>query len=285
MMLGGTVLLTSCEVTINEDKSSSEESSEVKNGFSYENVEKSINGILPVDNEVIAGEYLIVKFDGLENTTLKDGFQHVGIALKVYRPDGGLYDESEDLLSNIEQQDPKIDNCHFYFAVPKEFAGGSMRLEYQLYDKYGDVSYDFSEEYNVVDALPPVTKNIAIETSLEAELYPQVFDYEYQAEKCPVEVGNTFELKLYVNNVSGFAVNQNGEVDLAYKITMENSAGEIGFTKEDVIQGSVEGEESYPLTFTLSYEDLSSGDYTWKIYVTDNAGDNYMNLTAPVTVK
>lgn len=284
LMFGGVALLNSCEVTVNEGESSGEGTTELKNGFSYENIHKSLNGIVPVTNEVIAGEYLIVKFDGISNATIKDGFQHVGIGLKVYGPDGELYDEGEDLLSNIEQQDPNMDNCHFYFAVPKEFIGSTMKLEYSLYDKYGDVSYDFTEEYNVVDGVPPITKGVEIETSLSAEIYPQIFEKEYQAEKCPVEVGNQFGLEVFLSNVSGFTLNENEEASLAYKVTLENSAGEVATVREDLLEGPVGDVTGYPLSFSLSYDDLPDGDYIWRVYVTDNQGDHYINIAAPIKV-
>lgn len=286
LAFGSTMLLNSCEVTINENSSSGNETHEAKNGFSYEEIDRSINGILPVkNNEVIAGEYLIIKFDGIANATLKDGYQHLGIGLQVYGPDGKLYDEAEDLLSNIEQQDPNIDNCHFYFGIPEEFAGEQMRIDYQLYDKYGDVSYDFSDEYDVINQDPPITENVKIESSLEADIKPQIFQQEYQKEKCPLEVAGNFELKMFLIDVSGFTISDLGEVNLSYRIALENADGVEEFSKEDKLHGSVEGAASYPLTFSLNYENLPKGNYVWKVHVEDDLGEHYINVSAPLIVE
>jgi hypothetical protein len=279
-------LLSACEVTVNEG--SSEESSEevVQNGFSYDELTRTMNGVFPLENEsIVAGEYLVIEFEGVQDAVQKDGYQHVGIGLQVYSPDGELIEESEDLLANIEQQDPLNDRYHFYYGVPKEFAGQSITVEYSLFDKYGDQSYSFIDEIEVVDEMPPITENVKIETSLENELYPQVFEGEYQTEVAPVEVGGTFDLEMFINNISGFETDWNGDLNLAYNIIIVDEYGEMVFEKEDVIIGNVEDQDNYPLTFSLSFNNMDAGNYIWKITTKDNLGSHYLNAAVKFVVK
>ena len=200
-------IATSCEVTVGgENDKDEKENNEIKNGFSYESFVVKINGVESINNnEIIRGENIFVEFDGVENATLKDEFQHVGISLRIYNTSGELVDEYDDLLSKIEQQDPKIDFFEAFFTVPLDEKEESMTMEVTLFDKYGTISYDFKETYTLVSKIPLGTKGVEIKTKLEGlELSSQLFQIKRQLEKTPAKINKEDEVLIFLNGVKGF---------------------------------------------------------------------------------
>ncbi len=280
------IIATSCEVTVGGDETVSEENSEIKNGFSYESFDVSINGIEPIyNNEIIRGENVILEFSGVQNATIKDGYQHVGISLKVLDSKGNIIDQYEDLLSKIEQQDPKIDFFEAYFTVPLEPKEERLTMEVVLFDKYGTISYDFKEEYTLVSKKAIGTKGVEFSSNLEGVvLSSQLFLGKKQFEKIPINVYKGDEILIYLNGVKGF-VEEDGMVYMNYVMkVLDNNQKEV-FFQEDEISGLIEGYETYPLYFSKVFSEFSPGKYTWNILVTDTKSDKFAEVSAKITIK
>ena len=280
------IIATSCEVTVGGDKPGSNEDSEIKNGFSYEEFTVSINGIESIkNNEIIRGENIIIEFDGVSNATLKDGFQHVGISLKVSDANGVVLSEHEDLLSKIEQQDPKIDFLEAYFSVPSDAQEESLIMEVTLFDKYGTVSYDFKETYKLVSKPAIATKGIKLNSNLDdVNLSSQLFVGKRQFEKAPAKINKGEELLIYVNGVKNFT-EENGAVDMDYVMKIMDDNNKEVYLLEDELSGPVEGFDTYPLYFSKVFSEFESGNYTWDLLVSDQKSDKFVSVSAAITVK
>lgn len=278
--------MSSCEITVNGGESEEGKDGKVQNGFSYESLETTINGLeFVLTNEVIAGEKLMMKFNGLSNATQKDGYVHVGIAIKVYDDAGNLINESEDLLSHIEQQDPDINYVEAFVKIPEYSKSKEIRVVATLFDKYGTVSYDFDDTYQIVQKDPPSTTGVIFKTNLEdVSLVGQVFRESVQFSYAPIEVDAGETIVLYVKGMKGFA-EENGDVDMIYSQTMTNENGDQVFVKEDKLVGSVEGYESYPISFNITLANFEPGQYFWEIRTKDTKSDKYLDAFLDVIVK
>lgn len=284
-LLSFALMLTSCEVTVGGE-TDDQESQEIKNGFSYESYSVSINGVESIkNNEVIRGENIIIEFDGVQNATLKDDFQHVGISLKVIDSEGNILDQYEDLLSKIEQQDPKIDFFEAFFTVPLNADEETITMEVVLFDKYGTISYDFKETYSLVSKVAQGTDGVKLTTNLEnVDMTSQIFVGKRQFEKTPSKVDKGDEVLIYINGANGFVEEEN-MVDMHYVMKIINSDNEEVFFQEDELQGSVEGYETYPLYFSKVFQEFDAGKYTWSVLITDTKSDKFIDASAAITVK
>lgn len=286
--LGSLFLFTSCEVTINEggESSSEKKGEEVKNGFSYEDLDYSVNGLLPVKtNEVVAGEYLVIEFSGVMNATLEEDFQHVGISIQIIDPSGEMIENSEDLMGNVEQQDSKLDFYHFYYGVPASFAGESFTMKFSLFDKYGDVSYDFEEEFLVLDVLPPATEGLDVNTNLEEGFITQIFSEEYQFENAPISVDAPFNIDLYLANLTGFTLTEEQTFEMLYSMLVIDEEGNEVLSQEDEFIEDVLESGYTTVNFYLNSGGLTSGNYTWKLEIKDKYNDKYLSVSTPIEIK
>jgi len=278
-------LVFSCKFTVNESNDK-----EFKDGFKYDKKISTINGNFKIkNNELIAGEFFVMEFKGVENATLKDGFKHVGIAVKIIDGKGTILEENDDLLSNIEQQRQDYDKFLMYYGVPYSMEEGEKIIfEVTLFDKYGDVSYDVKEEYTVTKKLyPPLTNGISIETNSESEnIGGQVFfDNCYQFENTPISLSSDFEITFYLIGLNDFDT-KNGFLNANYSFDVIDSKGEVVFNKEDVILGEVDQNTPYyNLNFSLNFTKLNSGNYKWVINLKDNKSNKFVKVNIDLKVE
>ncbi len=229
------LFVSSCEVTVGGDKSKDKDGkNEVKNGFSYGKKDIKINKTFDVKNNIVyAGETLTFEFTDVQNATLKDNYQHVGIEITIKNEKGEIVDHSDDLLGNIEQQDPKLDVFNAYFTVPSDVKEGEkITVDLRLFDKYGEISYDFSDEYTITKEIFKGTENVDINTNIEdVELSVQLKLDRKQFEKAPVQVKNGDELLINVNGVKDFNTEE-GVVYIDYILEVDDADGNIVFSQE-----------------------------------------------------
>ncbi len=277
------LIVTSCEVTVGGDQSI-DEKNEVKNGFSYGKKDIKINKTFDVKNNIVyAGETLTFEFSDVQNATLKDNYQHVGIEITIKNEKGEIVDHSDDLLGNIEQQDPKLDVFNAYFTVPSDVKEGEkITVDLRLFDKYGEISYDFSDEYTITKEIFKGTENVDINTNIEdVELSVQLKLDRKQFEKAPVQVKNGDELLINVNGVKDFNTVE-GVVFIDYILEVEDEKGKIVFSQEDVIEGPVENYETYPIYFTKDFYEYEDGNYVFRIFLKDQKSDKKVDVSFPI---
>lgn len=260
-----------------------------KDGFKYEKKISTINGNFKIKNkELIAGEFFVMEFKGVENATLKDGYKHVGIAVKILNGKGDILEQNEDLLSNIEQQDKDYDKFLMYYGIPYSMEEGEkIKFEVTLFDKYGDVSYDIVEEYTVVkNQKPPFTNGISFETNSKSEnIGGQIFfDNCYQFENTPLALENDFDIVFYLIGLNDFET-ENGMLNAKYSMKVFDSKKEEIFNKEDYIMGEIDQNSPYyNLNFSLKYTQLKAGDYKWIIFIEDNNSDTFVKASIDLNV-
>jgi hypothetical protein len=281
-----TLIFTSCEVSIGESKEENQEEIQVKNGFTYGQKVLTINGLEDLEgNELIAGENFMIQFFDVNNATIKDGYQHVGISFKATDDQGNVLEEVADLFSNIEQQDTDLDYFKAYYGVPRSLIGQELSIEYRLFDKYGTVSYDFKEKYKVVDKEGPVTKGINIETNIEGlNITGQLIYNNIQFASAPAEIAAGEDLYLYLNGVNGFTL-ENNELKSHYVLTLTDQDGKDLYQVENTLNGSVEGYTYYPLYFKEKFNKVEPGTYYWKAYLKDDLSDKFVEAIAKIKIK
>lgn len=283
------LLITSCfaSCTINVNEKEEIETLDSKNGFYYEDKIVTINSNFPVvDNEIIAGEYLVISFKGVKNATLKDGFQHVGIAIKILDEQGNILDQADDLLSNIEQQTPDYNKYFTYYGVPTKFEHGKkLTFITTLFDKYGTISYETTDDFIVVHKSAPITEKVTIETNLENKtVTTQVFDNCLQYKSAPVAIENNAKLDIYFNGVNGFK-SINNVVYFEYSIEVLTEDGQEVSKLMDKFDGEVGSLDSYPLNASQEFTNLSKGVYKWMVTFKDANSSKYIKSIIDVVVE
>jgi hypothetical protein len=280
------LLLASCTVTVNEK--SEMETIKNENGFSYEEKTVSINTNFAIkNNEIIAGEYLVITFSGVKNATLKDGYQHVGLGLKILDEAGTVLEESTDLMANVEQQAADLDKFHVYYTVPTTFKEGSkITFITTLYDKYGTVSYETKDEFIIVNSAPPATENMLIESNLPDvdSILPQLFKGHKQFTEVPISIAADETLDLYLNKVKGFKII--GEnVFIKYTIQVFNDNGEQIASQSDEFTGKIEQDAFYQLTASQEFNNIEAGNYLWVVTYNDANSDKYIKTIVDVIIE
>jgi hypothetical protein len=279
-----TFMVSSCEVTVGDKSKDKDGKNEVKNGFSYGKKDIKINKTFTVKNNLIyAGETLTFEFSDVQNATLKDNFQHVGIEITIKKENGEIIDHSDDLLGNIEQQDPKLDFFNAYFTVPSDVKEGEkIVVDLRLFDKYGEISYDFSDVYTITKEIFKGTENVDIKTNIEnIELSVQLKMDRKQFKEAPIQVKNGDELLINVNGVKDFNT-KDGVVFIDYILEVEDAQGKIVFSKEDIIKGPVDNYETYPIYFTKDFYDYEDGSYVFSIFLKDHKSDKKVDISFPI---
>lgn len=277
-------LLYSCEVSVGENQNGDEHGS-VKNGFSYGKKTVTINGLEELsNNEITAGENLMIQFFDVANATQKEGFQHVGISFKVTTESGEQLEHTDDLFDNLEQQDVKLDYFKAYYGIPSELIGQEIEITYSIYDKYGTVSYDFNETYKVVKKSVPVTKGVKFNTNLEGiDIKGQVFVDNIQKANTPVDVELEEDLYLYLINVNGFTLTDS-ILEANTIMSLIDGNGEEILKIENPLSGSVAGYEYYPLYFQEKFSNVPAGTYTWFVYIKDQLSDKFIEASTEIKI-
>lgn len=284
LLLLSSLVLSSCEVTVGGNSKNKKEEVDIKNGFSYGKKEIKINKTFDVKNNVIyAGETLTFIFLDVKNATLKDNFQHVGIEITIKDEKGEIIDHSDDLLGNIEQQDPILDKFSAFFTAPTDFKeGDKIVIDLRLFDKYGEISYDFSDVYTITNKIFQGTNNVTITSNLEnVDLSVQLKINKQQFKKAPIDVKNGDELLININGVKDFNT-EDGVVFIDYILEVENAKGKIVFSKEDIIKGPVDNYETYPIYFTKDFYEYEDGSYVFNIFLKDHKSDKKVDISFPI---
>lgn len=275
----------SCTINVNEKEEI--ENLETKNGFYYEDKIISINTSFPVvDNEIIAGEYLVISFKGVKNATIKDGFQHVGIGVKILDEQGTILDQVEDLLGNIEQQTPDYNKYFTYYGVPTKFEEGKkLTFITTLFDKYGTVSYETTDELTVVHRPAPITEKVTIESNIEnKDITAQVFDGYLQFESVPAAIEPNAKLDIYFTGVNGFK-SIDGIVFFEYIIEVLSEDGKEISKLTDSFEGEVVELEFYPLNASQEFTNIEVGKYKWIVTFKDVNSNKYVKSSIDVIIE
>jgi hypothetical protein len=275
----------SCTINVNEKEEI--ENLETKNGFYYEDKIISINTSFPVvDNEIIAGEYLVISFKGVKNATIKDGFQHVGIGVKILDEQGTILDQVEDLLGNIEQQTPDYNKYFTYYGVPTKFEEGKkLTFITTLFDKYGTVSYETTDEFIVVHKPAPITEKVSIESNIEnKDITAQVFDGYLQFESVPAAIEPNAKLDIYLTGVNGFK-SIDGIVFFEYIIEVISEDGKEISKLTDTFDGEVGELDSYPLNASQEFTNIAAGKYKWIVTFKDVNSNKYVKSSIDVIIE
>ena len=285
IMFSGICLLSSCEVTVGDEKKEGTEK-KIENGFSYGKKEVTINGLDKVVNgKITASEYLIFDFIDVKNATLKDGFQHVGISVVIKDSEGEILDQSDDLLSNIEQQNPKLDNFNASYGIPSRLIGQEITIEYSLFDKYGSVKYDFKETFEIVNQAAPVTKGMKFDSNIEGlKIIGQLINDKFQYEKTPARLEIGDQVFMYINGVTGFKLIEN-EIQSHFKLWFTNNDGEIFNEVTSELNGEVGFLDFYPIYFSKEFGDLDAGKYTWHVLIEDDNSDKFVSCECSIIIE
>jgi hypothetical protein len=277
----------SCTINVNDNEKEGIENVDSKNGFYYEDKIISINTNFPVvDNEIIAGEYLVISFKGVKNATIKEGFQHVGIGVKILDEQGTILDQADDLLGNIEQQTPDYNKYFTYYGVPTKFEEGKkLTFITTLFDKYGTVSYETTDEFIVVHKPAPVTEKVTLESNIEnKEITAQVFDGYLQFESVPVAIEPNAKLDIYLTGVNGFKSIE-GIVFFEYIIEVISEDGKEISKLTDTFDGEVGELDSYPLSASQEFTNIAAGKYKWIVTFKDVNSNKYVKSSIDVIIE
>lgn len=280
------LLISSCTVTVNEKN----EIEDLKNesGFSYDEKLVSINTNFPIkNNEITAGEYVVITYVGVKNATLKDGYQHVGLGVKIVDDAGKVLEESTDLMSNVEQQAADLDKFHAYYVVPTSYKDGStISIITTLFDKYGTVSYESKDDFVIVNRDAPITENMALESNLlEVDsILPQLFKGHKQFTTVPISIASDETLDLYLNKVKGFKII--GEnVFIKYTIQVFNEQGEQIASQSDEFSGKILDETYFQLTANQVFNNIEKGKYLWVVTYNDANSNKYLKTIVDVIIE
>jgi hypothetical protein len=276
----------SCTVTVNEKDEI--ETLKNENGFSYENISVSINKNFPIkNNELIAGEYVVITYLGVKNATLKEGYQHVGLGIKIIDETGKVIEESADLFSNIEQQASDLEEFKAYYVVPPTYTDGAkLTIITTLFDKYGTVKYEKEQEFVVTYAAPPVTENILLESNIETKdsFQSQIFDGSSQFITTPVVATPTSSLDLYVNNVTGFEILE-GKIFIKYSVQLLDESNNELYITSDQFDGKVGDKKTFQLTANMAFDNIASGNYFWVVTFEDVNSTKFIKTIIDVVIE
>lgn len=280
-----TTLSNSCEITVNGTNPGDDEK-EIKNGFSYESLDFTIHGLHPVKkNEVPLGSDLFFEFSGVQGATEKDGFKHVGMAILITDEQGEVLAESEDLLSNIEQQDLDLDYYYAHYDLPSSMKDGDeFTVKLNLFDKYGDVSYEVEETFYCSNARVPGTEGVkikAVQATSENEVSVKILKDDFQEETAPVDVYQEETLYMYLDGLSGFVASE-GMINIHYLIELFDEKGDRIFDLEEDLIEPMGDMETYPIYFNQDFGHLAAGSYEWKVTLHDNNGTDMVTISVPV---
>jgi hypothetical protein len=275
---------SSCTITINDKEKSS--TSNDGSAFMYDEREVTVNGVFPVkNNEIIAGEYIVMNFKGVQNALEKDGYHHVGISIKIMNTAGEVIEESDDLYANMELQSADYNIYYAYYGVPTKLADGEqLTFELTLFDKFGGIKYDFNDTYTVRHKASPFTENVVIETNLDLpNIGIQVFETCFQQKKSPILLESPEKLETYFKGIKGFK-DINGIVFFEYTISIFDETGKEISSTTNTFDGDVTGMEYYPLTAFYDFKQLSSGKYKWHVQFKDVSSDKFVKAIIDVVI-
>jgi hypothetical protein len=278
------ILTTSCTISVNE-KNSAENSAD-GNGFMYDNREVTVNGVFSLkNNEIYAGEYIVMNFKGVQNALEKDGYHHVGIAIKISTSTGEVLEESDDLYANMELQSADYNIYYAYYGVPTSLSDGEqLTIELTLFDKFGGVKYDFNDTYTVRHKASPLTDNVIIETNLTAQdIGIQIFESCFQKKKSPITLEHPEQLEVYFKGVKGFK-DINGIVFFEYTINIFDANGKEISSTSNTFDGDVSEMEYYPLTAFYDFKQLEPGTYKWHVQFKDASSDKFVKAIIDVII-
>ena len=270
------IVLSSCEVKFNTgDKNA-------KNGFSYKDVDITHFGEYPVRNrEINHGETVDIKFSGIQNATKKDGYIHIGIRFEMKNEVGEVIEQSDDVLSNIEQMDPKLNRVNVSFPVSGVKPGEKLFVTATLFDKYGTVEYPIEKEFLVVDENSPATKNVEIDHNFKIKPIVHCFQESdfYRRSPLMVEAGKQVNIK--VSNFYEAALN--GLFKCSYRILVTDLAeGTIIVDFKDEIAISEEDLKGMPLSF--KYTPSAPGKHLVEVFY-ENENEEKFHIQTHVNIK
>lgn len=269
-------VLSSCEVKLNTGDG------EAKNGFSYKKVDITHFGEFPVRNEEVNhGEMVNMEFSGIKGATQKGGYIHLGIRFEMKNEAGEILEESDDVYSNVEQMDPKIDRVSVSFPVNEVEPGKKLFLTATLFDKYGTVEYPIEKEFLVVDENSPATKNVEIDHNFKVEPTVHCFQESRFYKRAPmqVEAGKQVDIK-----VSDFYEGElNGLFKCDYRILVTDlSKGQVIVDYKDQIAVSEEDLGDMPLSF--KYTPSAAGKHLVEIFY-ENENQEKFHIQTHVNIK
>jgi hypothetical protein len=279
-------LLASTACTSNVKDSDTKETTSDGSEFMYENREVTVNGILPVENnEILSGEFVVMNFTGVQKALEKDGFHHVGIAIKISTSSGEVIEESDDLYANMELQSADYNIYYAYYGVPTNLADGEqLTFELTLFDKFGGIKYDFKDTYTVKHTDAPLTANAVIETNLNANTIGiQVFENCFQKKTSPIVLDEPVQLDVYFKGVNGFT-SINEVVFFEYTISIFDENGTELSATSDSFEGDVSEFTDYPLTAYYDFTQLESGKYKWHVKFKDANSDKFVTAIIDVVI-
>ena len=155
-------------------------------------------------------------------------------------------------------------------------------VDLRLFDKYGEVDYDFSDMYTITKEIFQGTENVNIKTNLEnVDLSVQLKLDKKQFEKAPVQVKNGDELLININGVKDFNI-VDGVVFIDYVLEVLDENGKSVFFQEDVITVPVDNYETYTIYFTKEFYEYESGNYEFFIYLKDQKSDKKVDVSFPI---
>jgi hypothetical protein len=282
LLLSWLVIANSCTINVNDKDSSSKTVS--GDGFLYEKREVTVNGIFPIsNNEIIAGEYIVMNFKGVENAVEKDGYHHVGISIKISTSTGEVIEQSDDLYSNMELQSSDYNIYYAYYGVPTTLEDGEqLTFELTLFDKFGGVTYDFKDTYTVRFLDSPLTENVTIETNLNpSNIGVQLFKSCFQIKKAPITFDSPEQIDIYFKGVKDFK-EINGVAFFEYTISIFDENKKEISTTSNTFDGDVSEMDFYPLTAYYDFKQLKSGKYKWHVQFKDVNSDKFVKAIIDV---
>jgi hypothetical protein len=268
--------LSACEVKFNTGDG------DAKNGFSYKNVDITHFGEFPVRNkEINHGETVDIKFSGIQGATQKDGYIHLGIRFEMKNEAGEIIEESEDVLSNIEQMDPKLNRVNVSFPVRDVQPGEKLFVTATLFDKYGTVEYPIEKEFLVVDENSPATKNVEIDHNFKFEPTVHCFQESQFYKRAPLQVEAGKQVNIKVSDFYEGALNGLFKCDYRILVT-DLSKGQIIVDFKDQIAVSEEDLRSMPLSF--SYTPSAPGKHLVEVFY-ENENEEKFHIQTHVNIK
>lgn len=270
------LILSSCEFKFNTGKK------EAQNGFSYKSVDITHFGEFPIRNgEVNHGETVDIRFSGIQNATQKDGYIHLGIRFEMKNEAGEILEESEDVLSNIEQMDPKLNRVNVSFPVRDVRPGEKLFVKATLFDKYGTVEYPIVKEFIVVDENSPATKNVEIDHNFSSEPTVHCFQESQFYKRAPMQVEAGKQVNLTVYDFYEAALNGLFKCDYRILVT-DLSKGQVIVDFKDQITVSEEDLRGMPLNF--KYTPSAPGKHLVEVFC-ENENEERFHIQTHVNIK
>lgn len=270
------VAFSSCEFKVNTGKK------KIQNGFSYDKVIISHYGEFPIEDEKInLGESVDIKFTGIQNATKKDGYIHLGIRFEIKNEAGEVLEQSEDVLSNIEQMDPDLNQVNVFFPVRYADSGEKLFVTATLFDKYGTGSYPIKKTFTVVNAHSPSTKKVLMDHNFKFQPVVHCFQESDYIKQAPLPIEKGKRVNIYVHDF--FEAPLNGFFKCNYRMLITDLGNDQIITDlTDEIQADESELKGIPLNFT--YTPNSPGKHLVEIFY-ENENQEKFHLQTHVNIK